>query len=197
MFSKNTVLAAILASVAVVNNVDAFGVHLNTFSAPSATQRFVGMSAEIGEESSEVEDFIVSSDDLSSADSTSAMDSDAVEVEPSGPFLHAQRLSENRIKFRLHEKDVGSPEFQVAGMTERISYLTSHLKENPKDFSTRRGLVALVNKRRRLLNYLFTEDVNRYTEIVSALGIRHKAPSNVESREDKYGRFPKQKSQRK
>mmetsp|Transcript_36838 Transcript_36838/g.56406 ORF Transcript_36838/g.56406 Transcript_36838/m.56406 type:complete len:85 (-) Transcript_36838:297-551(-) len=78
-------------------------------------------------------------------------------------------------------------------MTERISYLTKHLKEHPKDFSTRRGLVALVNKRRRLLNYLFREDIDRYQTIVSSMGIRHKAPGRVQSREDKYGRFPPQK----
>merc|ERR1712071_475270 len=62
-----------------------------------------------------------------------------------------------------------------------------------KDFSTRRGLVALVNKRRRLLNYLVREDVNRYSALVSALGIRHKAPGRVESREEKYANFPKKK----
>ena len=79
-------------------------------------------------------------------------------------------------------------------MTERISHLTSHLKEHPKDFSTRRGLVALVNKRRRLLNYLYKEDEQRYADIVGALGIRHKVPGAIASKEDKYGRFPQQKS---
>merc|ERR1711976_952961 len=73
-------------------------------------------------------------------------------------------------------------EYQVAGMTERIAYLTEHLKEHPKDFSTRRGLVALVNKRRRLLNYLFKEDVQRYKDFVASLGILHKAPSPVQTK---------------
>ena len=98
-----------------------------------------------------------------------------------------------RVKYRRSEKDTGSPEFQVAGMTERISYLTLHLKTHPKDFSTRRGLVALVNKRRRLLNFLFSEDVQRYKDVVSSLGIRHKPPSKVLNKDQKYGRFPKQK----
>ena len=100
------------------------------------------------------------------------------------------------MQYRRHETDTGSPEYQVAGMTERISYLTKHLKDHPKDFSTRRGLVALVNKRRRLLNYLFREDIERYQTIVSSMGIRHKAPGRVQSREEQYGRFPSQKAKK-
>merc|ERR1712232_507483 len=103
----------------------------------------------------EPEDFIVAAGELDASDET--------EAEPSDSSLHSQRLSETRTKYRRSDTDTVSPEFQVAGMTERISYLTSHLKSNPKDFSTRRGLVALVNKRRRLLNYLVTEDVARYS----------------------------------
>lgn len=104
-----------------------------------------------------------------------------------------ERIAEVRATYRRHETDTGSPEYQVAGLTERISYLTNHLKEHPKDFSTRRGLVALVNKRRRLLNYLYKEDENRYAEIVSSLGIRHRVPGAIPSKEDVYGRFPGQK----
>ncbi len=109
-------------------------------------------------------------------------------------FLSAQRIQELREQHRRHETDTGSPEFQVAGMTERISHLTQHLKEHPKDFSTRRGLVALVNKRRRLLNYLYREDEQSYADIVSALGVRHRVPGAIPSKEDQYGRFPGQKS---
>ena len=105
-----------------------------------------------------------------------------------------ERIAEVRATYRRHETDTGSPEYQVAGLTERISYLTNHLKEHPKDFSTRRGLVALVNKRGRLLNYLFKEDENRYAEIVSSLGIRHRVPGAIPSKEDVYGRFPGQKA---
>jgi len=133
-------------------------------------------------------DFIVSVGDLDASDIT------AEEVfQPSNPFAHQQRIEDLRATYRRHETDTGSPEYQVAGMTERIAYLTGHLKTHPKDFSTRRGLVALVNKRRRLLNYLCMEDINRYQELVSSLGIRHKAPGRVESREEKYANFPAQK----
>ena len=77
-----------------------------------------------------------------------------------------------RAKYARNDADTGSPEYQVASMTTRILYLTTHLQTNPKDFSTRRGLVALVNRRRRLLNYLFAEDVERYTDLVRSLGVR-------------------------
>ena len=117
--------------------------------------------------------------------------------EPPAWYASQERMRENQEKFRLHDKDTGSPEFQVAGITERISYLTSHLQAHPKDFSTRRGLVALVNKRRRLLNYLFRESEERYVKIVSSLGIRHRAPSRVESKDQKYGRYPGQKAVKK
>lgn len=107
------------------------------------------------------------------------------------------RMQELREKHRRHEKDVGSPEYQVAGMTERIAYLTKHLQQHPKDFSTRRGLVALVNKRRRLLNYLARENVDRYVSLISSLGIRHRAPGRVFSRAEKYAQFPNQKATKK
>mmetsp|Transcript_21056 Transcript_21056/g.24049 ORF Transcript_21056/g.24049 Transcript_21056/m.24049 type:complete len:114 (+) Transcript_21056:916-1257(+) len=102
-----------------------------------------------------------------------------------------------REMYRRSENDTGSPEYQVAGMTERISYLTKHLKIHPKDFSTRRGLVAMVNKRRRLLNYLSKREVERYKSLIKSLGIRHKAPGAVPSKSEKYGRFPKQKAVKK
>ena len=134
------------------------------------------------------EDFIFSAGDLDD------QEDDAVEDSIPTRFLSAQRIQELRVKHRRHETDTGSPEYQVAGMTERINHLTNHLKEHPKDFSTRRGLVALVNKRRRLLNYLYKEDEKRYVEIVGALGIRHKVPGSIPSREEQYGRFPPQKA---
>lgn len=117
--------------------------------------------------------------------------------EPPAWFASQQRMEELRVQHRRHDKDTGSPEYQVAGMTERISYLTKHLKVHPKDFSTRRGLVALVNKRRRLLNYLAREDEQRYASLVSSLGIRHKAPSKVDNKTEKYGRYPPQKAVKK
>lgn len=153
----------------------------------AVTMSSVDNIVDADDEEPEPEDFIVAAGELDASDMTE-------DAEPSGPYMHSQRLAELRTTYRRSETDTGSPEYQVAGMTERISYLTSHLKSNPKDFSTRRGLVALVNKRRRLLNFLVKEDVARYNAIVSALGIRHKAPGRVESREEKYANFPKQKS---
>ena len=68
--------------------------------------------------------------------------------------------------------DTGSPESQIALFTHRITHLTGHLKTNQKDFSTRLGLLKLVGKRRRLLNYLSKTDIERYRAIISELGIR-------------------------
>jgi len=75
-------------------------------------------------------------------------------------------------EYRMHDKDTGSPEIQIALLTERISELTGHLKNNPKDFSSRRGLMKLVGKRRRLLDYLKDTDLDGYRKIVDELGLR-------------------------
>lgn len=73
---------------------------------------------------------------------------------------------------RLHGTDTGSPEVQVAIFTERIKQLTEHLKTHKKDHHSRRGLLLLVGKRRRLLNYLSRNDVGRYRALIAKLGIR-------------------------
>lgn len=75
-------------------------------------------------------------------------------------------------EFKLHESDTGSPEVQVAMLTKRIQDITAHLKVHSKDFSTRRGLLKLIGQRRRLLDYMKRKDINRYREIIKALGIR-------------------------
>lgn len=75
-------------------------------------------------------------------------------------------------KFRLHESDTGSPEVQVGLLTHRISYLTEHLKIHKKDNHSRRGLLMLVGRRRRLLNYVKFKDVNRYRTIIEILGLK-------------------------
>jgi small subunit ribosomal protein S15 len=74
--------------------------------------------------------------------------------------------------FKLHEGDTGSPEVQIAILTERITYLTEHFKVHKKDFHSRRGLLKLVGQRRRLLDYLKRKDVARYRTIIEKLGIR-------------------------
>lgn len=75
-------------------------------------------------------------------------------------------------EFKLHESDTGSPEVQIALLTKRIQEITEHLKVHTKDFSTRRGLLKLIGQRRRLLDYLMKKDINRYREVIKALGIR-------------------------
>ena len=74
--------------------------------------------------------------------------------------------------YRLHEADTGSPEVQVAILTNRINYLTDHLKTHKKDFHTRLGLLKLVGKRRRLLDYLKNNDIESYRGLIKQLGIR-------------------------
>jgi len=75
-------------------------------------------------------------------------------------------------KYQMHEGDTGSPEVQIALLTERINYLTEHLKEHKKDFHSQRGLLKMVGRRRGLLNYLRRKSPERYQEIVSKLGLR-------------------------
>jgi small subunit ribosomal protein S15 len=86
--------------------------------------------------------------------------------------LHPSRKSEIIEKFRTHESDTGSPEVQVALLTERIQYLTEHFKKNKKDHHSRRGLLKLVGQRRRLLDYLMRVSLGRYQETIKTLGIR-------------------------
>ncbi len=74
--------------------------------------------------------------------------------------------------YRTHESDTGSPEVQVAILSERINYLTEHFKTHVKDHHSRRGLLKLVGQRRRLLDYLKRKDADRYSELIHRLGIR-------------------------
>jgi small subunit ribosomal protein S15 len=75
-------------------------------------------------------------------------------------------------EYGQHDSDTGSPEVQVALLTERINHLTDHLRDHKKDHHGRRGLLMMVGKRRRLLNYLRREDVERYRSLIAKLGLR-------------------------
>ncbi|MGI6657980.1 MAG: 30S ribosomal protein S15 [Dethiobacteraceae bacterium] len=86
--------------------------------------------------------------------------------------LDSVRKQEIINSFRLHEHDTGSPEVQIALLTERINYLTEHLKEHKKDHHSRRGLLKMVGKRRGLLNYLRKIDAERYRTILTKLSLR-------------------------
>ena len=97
----------------------------------------------------------------------------------SAPFVEdrAVALSKDRKTgiigtYRNHDSDTGSPEVQVALLSERISYLTEHFKVHAKDHHSRRGLLKLVGQRRRLLDYLKSKDSERYAELIRRLGIR-------------------------
>ena len=86
--------------------------------------------------------------------------------------LVAERKTQLVSEYRQHETDTGSPEVQIAILTERINQMTEHLKSHKKDQSSRRGLLKMVNQRRRLLNYLKNADNDRYKTLIERLGIR-------------------------
>ncbi len=86
--------------------------------------------------------------------------------------LHRDQKAELIGSYQVHQSDTGSPEVQVALLSERISYLTEHFKIHAKDHHSRRGLLKLVGQRRRLLDYLKTKDSGRYTDLIGRLGLR-------------------------
>jgi small subunit ribosomal protein S15 len=81
--------------------------------------------------------------------------------------------SEVIAKYKVHETDTGSPEVQIAILTERINHLNDHLKLNKKDHHSRRGLLKMVGQRRGLLNYLERKDIERYRAIIAKLNLRY------------------------
>lgn len=89
-------------------------------------------------------------------------------------MLNVQKKQEIINEFRRHGADTGSPEVQIALLTERINQLTEHLRLHRKDFHSRRGLMKMVGQRRRLLNYLKVKDNRKFNEVVERLGIRAK-----------------------
>jgi len=97
----------------------------------------------------------------------------------SGPFVEEQDLALSKDRkteligtYKTHDGDTGSPEVQVALLSERINYLTEHFKAHAKDHHSRRGLLMLVGRRRRLLDYLKSKDAQRYADLIKRLNIR-------------------------
>lgn len=86
--------------------------------------------------------------------------------------MDTQRKQEIIEEYRTHESDTGSPEVQVAILTRRIEELTEHFKTHKQDHHSRRGLLKLVGRRRRLLDYLKRKDLDRYQKVIQSLGIR-------------------------
>jgi len=87
-------------------------------------------------------------------------------------MLATEKKQEIISTYKLHDSDTGSPEVQIAILTERITYLTEHFKTHKKDHHSRRGLLKIVGQRRGLLDYLKKKDVERYRSIIEKLGIR-------------------------
>ena len=87
-------------------------------------------------------------------------------------MLGTERKQEIIEQYKRHDGDTGSPEVQVALLTERITYLTDHFKTHKKDHHSRRGLLKMVGQRRRLLKYLVDQDVERYRSLIKSLGLR-------------------------
>lgn len=87
-------------------------------------------------------------------------------------MLATERKQEIIEKFKAHDGDTGSPEVQIALLSERIRYLTEHFRTHKKDHHSRRGLLKIVGQRRRLLDYLKSKDVERYRTVIKELGIR-------------------------
>lgn len=87
-------------------------------------------------------------------------------------MLGTERKQEIIKEYMRHEGDTGSPEVQIALLTNRITYLTTHFKTHKKDHHSRRGLLKMVGQRRRLLDYLIKQDVGRYRTIIKSLGLR-------------------------
>lgn len=87
-------------------------------------------------------------------------------------MITKEKKTEIMQKYARSEGDTGSPEVQIAVLTERITELTEHMKKNPKDFHSNRGLLKMVGKRRGLLDYLKKKDINRYRTLIEQLGIR-------------------------
>ena len=86
--------------------------------------------------------------------------------------LLQERKQELISEYQVHETDTGSAEVQVAMLTERINKLSQHLRDNKKDYSSRRGLLKMIGRRKRLLSYIAKKDVERYRELIGRLGIR-------------------------
>jgi len=101
-----------------------------------------------------------------------AKGAEGVELESLPSFDNAASVDAMRSRYRLHENDTGSTQVQVAVLTARIAYMTKHMQTNKKDYASLRGLTAMVTRRRKLLEFLLSEDVGEFKRITSELGIR-------------------------
>lgn len=113
---------------------------------------------------------------------------------PSGAAVNKLAVNAAVAKWRKHENDCGSAEVQVAIANEKIKYMTKHLLANKFDVSSRRGLNALVQHRRKFLNYLYEHDRQKAVKMIQELGIRFRPPGRMWDKDAKYGSFKNTKS---
>jgi len=97
---------------------------------------------------------------------------DADALEPLASYTNMMTVEAAKAKYKLHDNDSGSSQVQIAVLTARIQYMTKHMQENKKDFSSLRGLNAMVTRRRKLLEYLLREDLSEFKRLTGELGIR-------------------------
>lgn len=97
------------------------------------------------------------------------------ELEPRVAYTNERLVEEYRQKYKLHDNDAGSTQVQIAVLTARITYMTAHMQQNKKDYASLRGLTRMVTRRRKLLEYLLSKDLDEFKRITSELNIRTNA----------------------
>eukprot|EP00904_Undaria_pinnatifida_P010430 jgi/Undpi1/6517/HiC_scaffold_20.g08996.m1 len=133
--------------------------------------------------------------DLDELDSVMGVETqDQQDLKPKQAYLNKLAGQAAQLKWRVDEQDSGSPRIQVAILTEKIVYLTKHMQQHPHDYHSRRGLITMVNKRRRQLNYYFRTDSKGCLEMCATLGIRFRPKTRVRGREQRYAAFTNTKS---
>jgi len=134
--------------------------------------------------------------DLEELDSMVNDDDEEESSEPKQAALNRLAIKAAIEKFRRSERDGGSAEVQIAIATEKILYMTTHLKAHPHDYHSTRGLRRMVEWRKTQLNYLYNQDAEKCMEVVSALGIRFTPKSRFQTREAKYAAYKSTKNQK-
>eukprot|EP00752_Nemacystus_decipiens_P004150 g3798.t1 len=133
--------------------------------------------------------------DLDELDSVMGVETqDQQDLKPKQAYLNKLAGQAAQLKWRKNDQDSGSPRIVVAILTEKIVYLTKHMQQHPHDYHSRRGLITMVNKRRRNLNYYYRKEPKECLEMCAALGIRFRPKGKVRGREQRYAAFKNTKS---
>lgn len=187
MFARLFVTACCLFGVSTAFTLSSTAMRTARRATPSKTVLFADVVEELaeGELTGEPEALLADMGDVGEE----ALMEAAQNFGPPKPYLNAQALEAAINRWKRHESDVGSPEAQIAQAHTKIIYLSEHLQLHPKDYASRRGLIAIVNKRRRMLNFLFKENPSKALEMAKELGIRFKPPGSVQTKEEKYSSY--------